>query len=84
MYCASAGEAPGHADTSRPKAQVRTCTVNGWTIETRKGTISDESALNGIGHLLGDPPNLPEMIFGLNTLRLKHDATGLAVRYYHL
>ncbi|KAK7390956.1 hypothetical protein VNO78_19193 [Psophocarpus tetragonolobus] len=54
--------------------------INGWSIETRRHSILNSSTLLKWEQKL-DTSHLPEMVFGENTLILKHLSTGTKIHF---
>lgn len=54
---------------------------HGWSITSRKGPISGQAVLQGITSRLDSPPSLPEMVYGDNSLVLRHEASGLQLKF---
>ncbi|KAM7251681.1 hypothetical protein ACFE04_023564 [Oxalis oulophora] len=54
--------------------------INGWEIETRRGTILNSSAVSQYEEKL-KTNHLPEMVFGDNSLILKHMSSDITIHF---
>ena len=61
-------------------APPQTFTNGGWTATAATGRISGQEDLRRIEQELDKPPSLPEMLFGSNSLVMRHNASGVEVR----
>ena len=55
--------------------------IGGWRVESTHGHMSGETELEEIKEKLGGVVRIPEIVFGQNTLQVRHLATGLTIRF---
>jgi hypothetical protein len=65
-----------------PRALERTFTQGSWTFTAVTACISGQEDLMRIQQILLTPKSLPEMLFGSNSLMLRHNPSGAQVHYW--
>ncbi|KAF8059428.1 TIP41L [Scenedesmus sp. PABB004] len=82
----AAGRAGRHGGMEPPLARAsrvheESCAVRGWSVRARTAPIIGSAQLDALSGALGGVLTLPEMVFGNSGLALRHDGSGLSLRF---
>lgn len=64
-----------------PRVEEESCAARGWAVRSRRGPIIGAQALERFAGELGNPPALPEILFGHSSLELRHEASGVVLSF---